>query len=164
MKTTFLRAIVCVTLVFTGVLNADLKAQDKFVTNDVMIGEQITSKIIYRHDGMLYRHMKHNFIYDDQNRVVGKETFKWDSRKNDWVPYCTVNLTYTTDQVIMNYAKWNAKNKAYNKAQEKNIYELDAFDAPVAYQNYKQNTRSGDWEIIKDLRFASVGVLHANNR
>ena len=163
MKATLLKAVVCVTLVFAGVLNADLKAQDKFVTNDVMTGELVTSKVVYRHDGMLYPHMKHNFMYDDQNRVVEKETLKWDSTKKEWTPYTIINLTYTSDQVLMDYAKWSNKAKAYNDAKERTIYELNATNIPVAYQSYEWNAQGSNWKIVDDLKLAQADVLYVIN-
>ena len=80
MKTTvFFRMIVLVVMTITGVVNAELKAQDtNFVTNEVKEGDLVTSKVIYRMDGSLYRHMKYDFSYDDQNRMTAKEAFKWD--------------------------------------------------------------------------------------
>lgn len=163
MKTTILRSVLCVAIAFASVLNFDVMAQDKFVTNDVMAGELVASKIIYRHDGMLYRHMKHDFKYDNQSRVIEKETFKWDSGKDAWVPYTKVDLTYALDQVVMNYAKWNKKDKAYNEAPERNIYELNATNVPVAYQNYKWNNHSGEWKIVEDFRFVQTDILYAIN-
>ncbi|NDV81669.1 DUF3836 domain-containing protein [Bacteroides sp. 51] len=163
MKATLLKAVVCVTLVFASVLNSNVMAQDKFVTNDVMAGELVSSKVIYRHDGMLYRHMKHDFTYDDQNRVVEKEMFKWDSGKEVWVPCSKIALNYTLGQVEMNLAKWNEKDKMYNEAQEKNVYQMDLANLPIAYQNYKWNERSGEWKIAEDYRFGSTAVMYAIN-
>lgn len=163
MKATLLKAVVCVTLVFAGVLNADLKAQDKFVTNDVMTGEQVTSKIIYRYDNVLYRYLKYDFKYDNQNNMVEKEAFKWNASTENWVPYYKINVAYTFDQVVMNYAKWNEKEKAYNGEQEKSVYELDALNVAVAYQNYKKNDYKKEWKIVEDLKFAPVDVLQANS-
>lgn len=163
MKTTLLKSVVCVAILFASVLNSNLMAQDKFVTNDVMTGELVTSKIVYRHDGFLYRHMKHDFTYDDQNRVVVKESFKWDASKNEWMPYTKINLTYNTDQVVMNYAKWNVKDGIYNYLQEKNVYELNATNVPVAYQNYKLDSKEGKWKIVEDLKFVQDNVLYAIN-
>lgn len=163
MKTTILKSALCVAIAFASVLNMNLMAQDKFITNDVMTGDLVTSKIVYRHDGSLYRHIKHDFKYDDQNRVIEKETFKWNSSKDEWVPYCKINLTYTSDQVVMNYGKWNNKSKAYNEAQERNVYELDGFSIPVAYQNYKWNGQEGEWKIVEDVRLSDTSVLYAIN-
>ena len=163
MKTTLLKAVVCVTLVFASVLNSNVMAQDKFVTNDVMDGELVASKVIYRHDGMLYRHMKNNFKYDDQNRVVEKEALKWDSSKETWVPYTKTTMTYSSDQVMMSLAKWDEKGKMYSEAKEKNVYELDGSNTPVAYQNYKWNDRNDEWKIVEDVRFSTSDVLYAIN-
>ena len=71
MKTTvFFRMIVLVVMTITGVVNAELKAQDtNFVTNEIKEGDLVTSKVIYRMDGSLYRHMKYDFSYDDQSRM-----------------------------------------------------------------------------------------------
>lgn len=159
MKTILLKAVVCVTLVFAGVLNADLKAQDTFITNDVMTGDLVTSKIVYRQSDGLHRHMKHDFKYDDQSRMIEKETFKWDSVKEDWVPYCKIEFSYTSDQVVMDYAKWNKKAKAYNEEQERSIYELDSFNIPVAYQNYKWNNGDNEWKMVDNIMLSSANVL-----
>lgn len=132
MKTAILRSVWCVAIVFASALYTNLMAQDTFITNDVMTGELLTSKVIYRNDGSLHHHMKHDYKYDDQNRMIEKETFKWDSYKNEWMPYCKIDFTYTSDQVIMNYGKWNKKAKAYNEAIERNVYKLDEFSIPVA--------------------------------
>ena len=55
MKTTvFFRMIVLVVMTITGVVNAELKAQDtNFVTNEVKEGDLVTSKVIYRMDGIV---------------------------------------------------------------------------------------------------------------
>ena len=163
MMTTILKSVMCVALVFASAFNTSLMAQDNFVTNDVVTGDQVTSKIIYRNDGALHRHMKHDFKYDDQNRVVEKETFKWDSSKNDWTPYCKISLTYNSDQVIMEYAKWSKKSKGYTEGTERNVYEIDGFNIPVAFQNYKWDNQNGDWKIAEDLRFANANTLYAIN-
>ena len=68
MKTTVLfRMIVLVAMVFAGISNATVKAQNNnFITNEETVGDLVVSKVIYRLDGSLYRHMKYDFTYDDQ--------------------------------------------------------------------------------------------------
>lgn len=161
MKATLLKSVVCFTLVLAGALNSNVMAADQFVTNDVMSGQQVASRVIYRHDGMLYRHMKNDFKYDAQGRVVEKETLKWNSTKEAWMPYTKISLTYTSDRVVMNYARWNAKDQTYTDRQEKNVYEVDAANVPVAYQNYKWNDLAGEWKIAEDYRFGTTTSLYA---
>ena len=59
MKTTVLfRMIVLVAMVFAGISNATVKAQNNnFITNEETVGDLVVSKVIYRLDGSLYRHM-----------------------------------------------------------------------------------------------------------
>ena len=61
MKTTVLfRMMVLVAMVFAGIANAELKAQNNnFITNEEKVDDVVVSKVIYRLDGSLYRHMKY---------------------------------------------------------------------------------------------------------
>ena len=89
MKTTVLfRMIVLVAMVFAGIANTTVKAQgNNFITNEEKVDELVVSKVIYRLDGSLYRHMKYDFTYDDQKRMSSKEAFKWDASTEKWIPY-----------------------------------------------------------------------------
>ena len=59
MKTTVLfRMIVLVAMVFAGIANTTVKAQgNNFITNEEKVDDLVVSKVIYRLDGSLYRHM-----------------------------------------------------------------------------------------------------------
>ena len=60
--TVFFRMIVLAAMAVIGITNAELKAQEEnFVTNEIKDGDLVTSKVIYRMDGSLYRHMKYDF-------------------------------------------------------------------------------------------------------
>ena len=136
MKTTvFFRMIVLVVMTITGVINAELKAQDtNFVTNEVKEGDLVTSKVIYRMDGSLYRHMKYDFSYDDQNRMTAKEAFK-------------ITYLYANNEITMEYARWNESRRAYVDSVEKTVYELNEQNMPVAYMNYKWSKSESDWTM-----------------
>lgn len=62
MKTTVLfRMIVLVAMVFAGIANTTVKAQgNNFITNEEKVDDLVVSKVIYRLDGSLYRHMKYD--------------------------------------------------------------------------------------------------------
>ena len=87
MKTTVLfRMIVLVAMVFAGIANTTVKAQgNNFITNEEKVDDLVVSKVIYRLDGSLYRHMKYDFTYDDQKRMSSKEAFKWDASTEKWI-------------------------------------------------------------------------------
>lgn len=149
MKTTvFFRMMVLVAMAVTGIANAELKAQDiNFVTNEVKEGDLITSKVIYRMDGALYRHLKYDFSYDDQNRMTAKEAFKWDGAADKWIPYFKITYFYANNEITMEYARWNERRKAYIDSVEKSVYELNEDNLPVAYNNYKWNGSEIDWSM-----------------
>ena len=108
MKTTVLfRMMVLVAMVVAGIANTELKAQDNnFITNEEKVDDLVVSKVIYRLDGSLYRHMKYDFTYDDQKRVTAKEAFKWDSSTEKWIPYFKIDYTYSSNEITLVYARW----------------------------------------------------------
>lgn len=163
MKTTLLfRTIVFAVMSVVCVANVALKAQESnFVTNEVKEGNLITSKVIYRMDGSLYRHMKYDFSYDSENRMNDKEAFKWDAITEKWAPYFKISYLYADNEITMEYARWNASHKAYDTAVEKSVYELNSDNMPVAYLNYKWNQTEKDWNMISANSFNMNGRLLA---
>mgnify|MGYP006352767525 FL=1 len=143
MKTTVLfRMIVLVAMVFAGISNATVKAQgNNFITNEEKVDDLVVSKVIYRLDGSLYRHMKYDFTYDDQKRMSSKEAFKWDASTEKWIPYFKIDYTYSSNEITLVYARWNDSHRAYDASVEKSVYELNDANMPVAYMNYKWNDK-----------------------
>ena len=107
MKTTVLfRMIVLVAMVFAGIANTTVKAQgNNFITNEEKVDDLVVSKVIYRLDGSLYRHMKYDFTYDDQKRMSSKEAFKWDASTEKWIPYFKIDYTYSSNEITLDIAR-----------------------------------------------------------
>ena len=155
MKTTVLfRMMVLVAMVVAGIANTEMKAQDNnFITNEEKVDDLVVSKVIYRLDGSLYRHMKYDFTYDDQKRVTAKEAFKWDSSTEKWIPYFKIDYTYSSNEITLVYARWNNSHRAYDDSVEKSVYELNDANMPIAYMNYKWNDykwieeSAGNWAM-----------------
>ena len=149
MKTTSLfKAVALVAIMIASVLNSEVKAQDGFITNQVMNGELVVSKTIFKKDGSyLQRHMQYTFAYDDQNRLISKEASKWDGAKDEWVPYFKMTYQYSDNEIIMNYGRWNESHKAFDEAIQKSVYELNDANMPTAYKAYKQDNKS-DWTLV----------------
>lgn len=133
-RTMILLGILIASFSYTG-LNA--QESGNFITNEEKQGDLIVSKVIYRLDGSLYRHMKYDFTYDEQKRMTSKEAFKWDSRREKWSPYFKIDYTYSDGQITLTYARWNEAHKAYDAQVEKSVYELNENNIPVACVNYQ---------------------------
>lgn len=156
MKTTVLfRTIALMVVVLAGVTSFELKAQDNFVTNEVKTGDLVTEKVIYKNEGALYRHLKYNYTYDGEGKMIGKEAFKWDGGREVWTPYYKVSYQYAGNEIFMEYARWNKKSKAYDLSREKNVYEWNEANMPVAYINYKWDASKGDWRINSNYLYDS---------
>lgn len=167
-KSVLFRIAVLVIIAFSG--TTVLKAQEaKFVTNEEMVGELVVSKTIYRLEDYLYRHMKYDFTYDDQDRMVAKEAFKWDSWNEKWVPYFKIDYSYSSNEITLVYARWNESHKDYDAAAQKSIYELNDANMPIAYVNYKWNDakwvkeRNNNWAMnIQPQKVSKTDLLLVN--
>lgn len=135
MKTTSLfKAVAFVAMIIVSVMNSEVKAQENnFITNEEVKNEMVVAKTIFKQDGnRLYRHLRYEYNYDDQNRLTGKEASKWDGSKEEWKPYFKMTYQYGSDEITMSYARWNELHKAYDKDIQKSVYELDDKNIPVA--------------------------------
>lgn len=143
MKTTVLfRMIVLVAMVFAGISNATVKAQNNnFITNEETVGDLVVSKVIYRLDGSLYRHMKYDFTYDDQKRMATKEAFKWDASTDKWLPYFKIVILILLMKSLCIRTLGMILTVLTDAAVEKSVYELNDANMPVAYMNYKWNDK-----------------------
>ena len=145
---TLSRTIAMMAVMAACIFNSVMKAQDEFITNQVMDGELVTSKTIFKKDGSYLRHhMQYAFTYDNENRMVSKEAFKWNDVKKEWAPYFKMTYQYSDNEITINYAQWNESHKAYNKNTQTSVYELNEENIPTANKIYKQKEEinNSDW-------------------
>lgn len=128
MKTNvFLKAVVMVAVVMAGVMNFSVRAAspEQFVSNTEMTDGRMTAKTIFRNEnGYLTRHLRYTYTYDAENRVTGKEAYRWNSEKEAWMPYFQMNMAYHEREVEVSYARWNPNSHAYDSKMEKAVYPL----------------------------------------
>ena len=141
MKTNLIsKAVVMVAVVMASVMSFSASAGNatEFVKNEEMTGEVMTARTIYRNEnGFLFRHLHYTFTYDNENRVTSKEASKWDSEKEAWVPYFKLNIAYNSNEVAVNYARWNSKSNAYNSHVETAVYALNNSNAELMLASVK---------------------------
>lgn len=141
MKTNLIsKAVVMVAVVMASVMNFSANASNptQYVKNEEMTGELMTAKTIFKNeDGHLYRHLRYTYTYDNENRVTSKQASKWDSSKESWIPYFKMNVSYTNNEVELNYARWNSKSNAYDSNAEKIVYELNDSNAALMLASTK---------------------------
>ena len=116
-----------------SILSTEVKAQDNFITNEEVKTNLVGSRTIYKQDGnYLHNHMRYEFSYDKQNRLISKTAAKWDGTVDKWIPYFQMTYRYEGNEVIMSYARWNESRKTFSKDKKQTVYELDENNIPVA--------------------------------
>lgn len=135
---------------------------DKFITNQEMENGLTVAKTIFKQDGnYLHRHMRYEFAYDEQNRLIEKQASKWNGATDEWEPYFRISYRYTDAEIIMNYARWNQSHQAYDKECSESVYELDENNLPVAYRSYRQTGDKPEWALVCHHRFDPTAFLLA---
>ena len=131
MKTTNLfKAVAFVAMVIVSIMNSEVKAQDRFITNEEVQNDLIVAKTIFKQSGTyLYNHMRY------ENRLTNKTASKWDGVKEKWMPYFRMSYQYTDNEITLSYARWNEKHQSYDKDMSKSVYEMNAENMPVAYKS-----------------------------
>ncbi len=101
MKANVFFRTVCVAVVMVAT-TAMVKATNPYVTNDVMNGEQVECRYVYKKDNQtLSYHMKHNFTYDQENRLASKETYQWNSATEEWELRSKIQYTYNGLEIFV---------------------------------------------------------------
>lgn len=163
MKTTGLfKAVAFVAIIIASVMNSEVKAQDNFITNEEVKNDLVVAKTIFKQDGAyLYKHMRYEFTYDAENRMLSKTASKWNSAKEEWTPYFKMTYNYEGNEIIMSYGRWNASHKAFDKDVQKSIYEMNSQNMPVACRNYQKPADNSDWTFVSYNRIDHTANLLA---
>lgn len=136
-------------MIIASVMNSEVKAQDNFITNEEVKNDLVVSKTIFKQDGAyLYKHMRYEFTYDAENRMLSKTASKWNSAKEEWMPYFKMTYNYEGTEIIMSYGRWNASHKAFDKDIQKSIYEMNSQNMPVACRSYQKAEDKPDWTLV----------------
>lgn len=147
MKTLVMTAIFAV----TGLTNVVATNVEKnFVYHEVKSGNQVESKMVYKlNDGKyLNYHLKYNFKYDAENRLIQKEVLKWNEINQAFERHYCLNYDYSEAGTDVEYALWNNETNDYSDVKEKAVY-LYSGDG-VSYLSYKWNDQDGDWKLMAE--------------
>lgn len=127
------KALAFATISLVSILSTEVKAQDNFITNEEVKNNLVVSRTIYKQDGnYLYNHLRYEFTYDVQNRLISKTATKWDGAMDKWIPYFQMTYRYEANEVIMSYARWDESRENFSKDMKQTVYQLDENNIPVA--------------------------------
>lgn len=127
------KALALAVITLVNLLNTQAMAQNNFITNEEVKNNLVVSRTIYKQDGnYLHNHMRYEFTYDEQNRLISKTASKWDGTVDKWIPYFQMTYRYEANEVIMSYARWSESQETFSKDKKETVYELNENNIPVA--------------------------------
>ena len=139
--------LITVTTIFLTSLNMQYSNDYKFAYNVEMANDAVVSKVVYKkiNDGKhLSHHLKYNYTYDEQERLVKKEVLKWNSIYEKWEHSHCLNYVYDMFGVSLEYALWGNEEVGYNKTIAKQVYN-DNINGAVTITLYKGDKQDNDW-------------------
>ena len=145
-----MNVIITAATVFTMFLNSGkaIHAGGDYYYNADIQNSKVCMMDVYHQNGdkMLSRELEYHFTYDEQNRLISKEAYKWNPVTMDWNRYYCLVLNYTDDGYSIEMKKWNSNKKTYDTAKERSVYHIVNGDV-ASISNYKWNDKSHDFVL-----------------
>ena len=94
--------------------------------------------------------LKRLYTYDEQNRLVMRETLKWNKKSNSWEKHSCLAYTYDADGYTVEKRFWNATINDNAKAEERNRYII-VMDNVLAVNSHTLNKENGDYVMADNM-------------
>jgi hypothetical protein len=124
----------------------------------------VESQTVYKQDenGMLKQHLMYQFGYDDNNRLVTKQTYDWDGRNDAWTPRSELRYCYADSCCTLELAYWSKKDKSYTDISQKYEYST-TFDNNMTVAMYEWDRSGKEYKLTDkyDVMNASDDYLLA---
>ena len=135
MKTIKVIAAVIASAMFT--INANAESKDTNEANAAKVVEVAKSanrsSVQTMVDGEL---IKHDYILDNEGRVVNKVASRWSDENSDWVPVSAYSVVYTDKETVLSYAKYNSFTKTYSTDVKQTRYNASEFPIIIRLPEY----------------------------
>lgn len=144
------------------ILLASLNASNNgsgYVYNTEDSEDVVTATVVYKKSESgkyLSRHLKYNYTYDEQQRLVKKEAFKWNTYSEEWEKSHCLNYAYNASGYSIEYALWDKSESDYVNVVAKQTYD-EHTDGSVAVASYKWNKSDKNWVMKDNALMMNIG-------
>ncbi len=146
MKTSVIRKafFVAMVMMVAGLFSASAQNSREFFFDKKMNDSgKMESKTKYEfvEKGLAQAVYKYEYMYDETNRLIKTEFYKWNETEKEWQLKSCINHIYNELEncVKLEYAIWNKKAKKYNEVSERASYWLDNEGNILSYFMTKEN-------------------------
>nr|WP_291580746.1 DUF3836 domain-containing protein [Bacteroides sp.] len=139
------------------VMATSVASVSNFAYNSEINNGKVESQTVYEVQDQKYLqpHLKYNYTYDEQNRLIQKEVLKWNKQTLKYEKDRCLTITYAVDETAVEYASWNTGTNAYSTIKEKAIYRENEMGIAENYQSYSWNERQNKWSLV--VEHATLG-------
>lgn len=151
--------LITVSTIFLASLNMN-ETDSKFAYNTDVCNQVVCSQTVYKksENGLyLSHHLKYNFSYDEQERLVRKEVLKWDVLSHKWEKHHCLVYSYQPDGYAIEYVGWDDRAKDYANVMEKHIYR-EVTGGALAINCYKWNRENNGWVLEDNILSFRAGA------
>lgn len=144
--------IITVTTIMSMYMNltADTENSKFFYNANIEDGKVVAIEVYNNNGESLSANLKRLYSYDEQDRLVMRETLKWNKKSNSWEKHSCLAYTYDADGYTVEKRFWNETSNDYAKAEERNRYII-VMDNVLAVNSYTLNKENGDYVMADNM-------------
>lgn len=117
------------------------------------INEKVSKVEVYQNKSINPKY-EYRFTYDRQNRLISKETYKWDENSNNWQRFYAMTYNYSDNSYTISRSFWNQKTQTYNLPTDKSVYQMKLGNI-VSISNYKLDAKKSTYVLTEKTLIAN---------
>ena len=144
--------IITVTTIMSMYMNLTTNVENSnYCYNADIEDGKVKAMVVYDKDGeSLCAKLKRLYTYDEQGRLVKRETLAWNNAKQTWTKNSCLCYNYNAEGYTVEKRLWDDNKNDYASAKEYSSYTI-VMDNVMAVNNYKYDKDSGDYKMTDRL-------------
>ena len=106
---------------------------------------RVMAMTVYNNHGLtIDARVRHEYLYDSEDRLVRKETLKWNSVTASWEKFSCLDYCYDEDSYTVEKMMWDNTRNEYAEAGEYSHYTV-LLDNVLAVNSFRKDANTGEY-------------------
>ena len=106
---------------------------------------RVMAMTVYNNHGLtIDAKVRHEYLYDSEDRLVRKETLKWNSVTASWEKFSCLDYCYDEDSYTVEKMMWDNTRNEYAEAGEYSHYTV-LLDNVLAVNSFRKDANTGEY-------------------
>ncbi len=106
---------------------------------------RVMAMTVYNNHGLtIDAKVRHEYLYDSEDRLVRKETLKWNSVTASWEKFSCLDYSYDEDSYTVEKMMWDNTRTEYAEAGEYSHYMV-LLDNVLAVNSFRKDANTGEY-------------------